>query len=183
MSWPLSLGHPHCALCEARSDGLRCEVRIPLPLLCFKISESSNSFAGDIDPNILGGSVGVANERSNSPRIEDPIKITTGGLSCIGELITGRLDLYAGVMGLLQPFCSFVRLFEQHGVTLSSSGALGDQPEENLAGIDGRVAQAPTDELHSNGSFGFSLAELRLHASGRPFRQGSLLPCTACRSA
>jgi hypothetical protein len=62
------------------------------------ISKASNRFAGDIDPDILSGSVGITDEGSNSPGVEDPIKITTGGLGCIGELVTGRLDLCVGVM-------------------------------------------------------------------------------------
>jgi hypothetical protein len=37
------------------------------------------------------------------------------------------MDLSAGIVGLLQAFCSFVRLLEQHGVTLCSSGALRDK--------------------------------------------------------
>ena len=54
--------------------------------------------------------------------LKDPIKITTSGLSSVGELVAGGLDLCAGIMGLLQIFRSFIRLFELHGVALSSSG-------------------------------------------------------------
>jgi hypothetical protein len=63
------------------------------------------------------------------PGVEDPIKITTGGLGSVGKLVVRRLNLCAGDMRLLQPFCSFVGLLEQHGVTLCSSGALGNEPE------------------------------------------------------
>jgi hypothetical protein len=64
----------------------------------------------------------VADKGSDATGVEDPIKITTGGLDTIGELVTGSLDLYAGVMRLPQSFCSLVHLLEQHRLTLSSSG-------------------------------------------------------------
>jgi hypothetical protein len=64
----------------------------------------------------------VADKSGDATGVEDAIKITTGGLSSIGKLVAGRLNLCAGIVSLLQPLSSFVRLLEQHGVTLRSSG-------------------------------------------------------------
>src|SRR5215212_12013488 len=61
----------------------------------------------------------------------------------VGELVAGSLDLHAGIVGLLQTFCSFVGLFEQHCATLGSSGALGNETKQDFAGIEGRVSEAP----------------------------------------
>jgi hypothetical protein len=72
------------------------------PLLRFKISESSDRLAGDLDANVLRGAIRVADQGCYSPGVEDTIKITTCCLGSIGQLVTGSLDLCAGIMGLLQ---------------------------------------------------------------------------------
>ena len=72
---------------------------------------------------------GETSNGSSCSGTSSPAKITTGGLGSVGELVAGSLDLCAGVVGVLQTFCSFVRLFEQHRVTLCSSGRLGDETE------------------------------------------------------
>jgi hypothetical protein len=109
----LSLSASYGALSKTGSNGLGSEVRASFSLLRFKISKSPDRFAGDIDPDVLRCSVGIADKGSHSSGVEDAIKITTGGLSCIGEFVTGSMDLCAGIVGLLQTFRSFVRLFEQ----------------------------------------------------------------------
>ena len=109
--------------------------------LGFKISKSSNRFAGDVDTNVFRCSVGVAHEGCHAARVEDAIKITPCCLGSVCELIAGSVDLRAGVVRLLETFCSFVRLFQQHGVTLCPGGALSDEAEEHFARVDGGVTQ------------------------------------------
>jgi len=109
--------------------------------LGFKISKLSDRFAGHIDPNVLCGSIGIADEGSNSAGVEDAIKITTGGLGSVSELVAGSLNLCAGIVGLLQTFCSFIRLFEQQGVPLCSSSALGDEAKQDLARVDRCISE------------------------------------------
>jgi hypothetical protein len=94
------------------------------PLLRFKISKASDRLAGNIDTDIFRCSVRVADQGCDAACVEDAIKITTCCLGSISELVARSFDLHVGIVGLLQPFCSFVRLFEQLGVTLRSSGAL-----------------------------------------------------------
>jgi hypothetical protein len=89
----LSFGNPYGPLGEASSDRLPCEVGAPFTFLRFKISESSDRLAGYIDPDVLRGSIGVADKGCYFPGVEDAIKITTGSLGCVGELVTGSLDL------------------------------------------------------------------------------------------
>jgi hypothetical protein len=117
----------------------------------------------------------VADKGSDATGVEDPIKITTGGLGSIGELVTGCLDLHAGVVGLLHTFCSFVRLFQEQGVPLSSSSGLGDKPKQDFTRIDSGVAEAPTDQLRSDGCLGFHL----LGAAPMPATDGATRDCFA----
>jgi len=138
----LSFGHSYGSLSKTGCDSLGSEVRAALSLLRFKISKPSDRFAGPIDTDILRCAVRVADESCYAAGVEDAIKITTGGLGSIGELVAGSLDLCASVVRLLQPFCSFVRLFEQDGVSLCPSGDLGDKAKQNLAGVNGRVSEA-----------------------------------------
>jgi hypothetical protein len=76
-----------------------------------------------------------------------------GPLQTSGEAVSSlacqALDVNAGIMSLLQTFCSLVRLLEQHGVTLCPSGALSDQPKQGLAGIDSGVSKPRADDLSS----------------------------------
>jgi hypothetical protein len=89
--------------------------------------------------------------------------------------------LHAGIVGLLQTFCSFVRLLEQHGVTLCSGGALGDKAKEDFTGIDSCVCETPAEEFGSNGRLSFDLACcVSMPATNRPTRDRlclALLPC------
>jgi hypothetical protein len=149
----LTLCDSYRAFGKSGGNCLRCEVRASFTFLRFKISKASDRFAGHINTDILRCSICVADEGSDTPRVEHPIKITTGGFGSVGELVAGSLDLCAGVVGLLQTFCSFVRLVEQHGVTLWSSDALGDETEKDFAGIDGRVSESPAPDLGSDCSF------------------------------
>jgi hypothetical protein len=125
----MPFGHPYGAFGKTSSNRFGGEVRAALTFLRLKISKPSYRFVGHIDADVFRRSVRVAGEGCHASGVEDPIKITTGSFGSIGELVTGRLDLCAGIIRLLQPFCSFVRLFEQHGVMLCSSGALGNKPE------------------------------------------------------
>jgi hypothetical protein len=52
----------------------------------------------------------------------------------------------------LQMFCSFVRLLEQHGVSLRSSCALGDEAEKDFAGIKSCL-RGPSSDLSSHDGF------------------------------
>jgi hypothetical protein len=52
----------------------------------------------------------------------------------------------------LQTFCSFVRLLEQHGVSLRSSCALGDEAEKDFAGIKSCL-RGPSSDLSSHDGF------------------------------
>jgi hypothetical protein len=177
----LSFGNSYGALGESSGHCLRCEVRTPLTFLGFKISKSSDSFAGHIDPDVLRRSVGITDKGSYSTGVEYAIKITAGSLGSIGVLVTGSLDLCAGVVGLLQTFCSFVGLFEQHGVALCSGGALGDKVKQDLAGIDSCVSETPTEQLRPNGGLGFDLpSRPSVPATNRSTRNRlrlALLPC------
>jgi hypothetical protein len=118
----LPFGHPYGALGETSRHGLRGEVRASFTLFGFKISKSSDRFASHVDADILRRSIGVAHERCHAAGVEDAIKITTCRFGSVGELVAGCLDLVAGIVCLLQTFCSFVRFLEQHGVALCSGG-------------------------------------------------------------
>ena len=89
----MPFGHPYRALGEAGSDRLRGEVPAALSLLGLKISKPSDRFAGDVDPDILGCAVGVTDQSCDASGVEDAIKITTGGLGGISELVTGGAQL------------------------------------------------------------------------------------------
>jgi hypothetical protein len=98
----LTFCHSYGAFGETGRNRLGSEVRAPLAFLCFKISKPSDSFAGDVDPYVLGCSVGVANKGRDATRVEDAIKITTCRLGSIGELVPRGFDLRAGIVRLLQ---------------------------------------------------------------------------------
>jgi hypothetical protein len=63
----LSLGYSYGSLGKTSSNGFRSEIRAPLPLLRLKISKPTYRLTGDVDPNVLGRSVGVADQSCYSP--------------------------------------------------------------------------------------------------------------------
>lgn len=77
-----------------------------------KISKASDRFPGHVDPDVFGGSVGVADKGSDATGVEDAIKITTCGLGGISELIARCIDRNAGIVGLFQTFCGFESLLQ-----------------------------------------------------------------------
>lgn len=141
----LSFGHPYGAFSKASSDSLSGEVRASLTFFCFKISKSPNRFTGDVHADVLRCPVRVANQGSYSPGVEDPIKITAGGLSRIGELVAGRLDPLPVFMRLLEPLGGIEGFLQQPCVHLCSSSALGDEPEEHFARINSGGSETPTE--------------------------------------
>jgi hypothetical protein len=82
----LSFGHPYGPFSQASGNGFRCEARAPFTFLRLKISKSPDRLPGDIDTNILRRPVRVADQGCHATGVEDAIKITTGGLRCVGEL-------------------------------------------------------------------------------------------------
>jgi hypothetical protein len=62
---------------EEQKMALDYEVRTSLPFFSFKISKPAYRFAGDVDPNVLCCAVGVADQGSDTARVEDAIKILT----------------------------------------------------------------------------------------------------------
>jgi hypothetical protein len=87
--------------------------------------------------------------RQEQPRggVEDAIKITTGCLSGIGKLVTGSPNLYAGIVGFLQTFCSFVRLFEQHGVSPARAALWVTRRSRTSPGS---TVVSPSPQLHTS---------------------------------
>jgi hypothetical protein len=75
----------------------------------------------------------------------------------------------------LQMFGSFVRLLEQHGVSLRSSCALGDEAEKDFAGIKSCL-RGPSSDLSSHDGF---RGDVR--TGSRLFHQGWLCSYTVYR--
>jgi hypothetical protein len=72
-----------------------------------------------------------------------------GGLFVVA---VGGLDELLGVVGLLEPLGRVVGLLEQHAVPLGAGRGLGDEAEEDVAGVDVGVAEAPRLQLGAHGS-------------------------------
>jgi hypothetical protein len=96
----LSICHPYGALGKTGSDGLSGEVGTPLTFVRFKISKPSDRLAGHIGAYVLRCTVRIADQSCYAADVENAIKITTGGLGSVGELIAESFDLCAGVVGL-----------------------------------------------------------------------------------
>jgi hypothetical protein len=86
-------------------------------------------------------------------------------LRLVAEPYAQRHSRSAGVEGSLQTFSRFVRLLEQHGVTLSLSGTLGDERKQDFARVDSRVTQTPIHDLSADRSGG---TVCRFHGGASP---------------
>jgi hypothetical protein len=57
---PLSFRHPYGAFSKAGGNGFGGEAGAALAFLCFKISKPSDRLAGDVDADVLGCAVRIA---------------------------------------------------------------------------------------------------------------------------
>lgn len=64
-----------------------------IPLFRLKISKPTHRVTVTVDTDIFDCDVRAADEGSDTPSVEDAIKITTNDLSAVGVLVVGSFDL------------------------------------------------------------------------------------------
>jgi hypothetical protein len=154
----LPLGHSYRAFGETGGDRFCSEVGAPLSFFRFKISQAANRFSRDVDPDVFGGSVRVADKGSDTAGVEDAIKITTSCLSGVGVLVAGDLDVRPTFVRFLQSLGGIEGILQQPCVHLGPSGRLGDETKEHLTGVDRGIAETPVQDLRADGRLDLDLA-------------------------